>query len=58
MWVHSISPGISQSSYSWFAVKLQEWSEIPQGSVLALVILTVFIIEMIDGAERAVVNFT
>lgn len=33
-------------------------SEIPQGSVLALVILTVFIIEMMDGAERAVVKFT
>lgn len=28
-------------------------SGIPQGSVLALVILIVFITEMIDGAERA-----
>lgn len=33
-------------------------SEIPQGFVLALVILIVFIIEMIDGAERAVIKFT
>lgn len=33
-------------------------NEIPQGSVLALVTLTVVIIEMIDGAERAIVNFT
>lgn len=32
-------------------------SEIPQGSVLALVILIVFIIEMIDGTERAVIKF-
>lgn len=59
IWVHRISPGTSQSSYSWFAVNFKTGvSEIPQGSVLALVILTVFIIEMIDGAERAVVNFT
>lgn len=27
MWVQRISPGTIQSSYSWFAVKVQDWSE-------------------------------
>ena len=27
VWVHRISPGTIHSSYSWFGVKLQDWSE-------------------------------
>lgn len=59
VWVHRISQALFEVVIHGLLLNCKTGvSEIPQGSVLALVILIVFIIEMTDGAERPVNKFT
>lgn len=58
MWVHGFHQALVKVVIHGLLLNCKTGvSEIPQRSVLTLVILTVFIIEMIDAAERAVVKF-